>query len=106
MSEHHYHLTIKDLPEEYIEKYPDFVRITTKIANPIKVDFVEPHTLSLCGVSCDNYDGTMNLDDVVDFLLTQVAGKAYGYPIPEKTEFLQYCELEEETTDEQQVSQA
>ncbi len=95
MSEHHYHLTIKELPEEYTEKYPDFTRLITNSASHISVNFTEPHTLSLCGISCDNYGGTMDLEDVVDFLLVQVAGAAYGHPAPEKSDFLQYCELEE-----------
>lgn len=95
MSEYHYHLIIKDLPEEYSEKYPDFTRLVTNNTSHISVNFTEPQTLSLCGITCDNYGGTTNLEDIVEFLLTQVAGAVYGYSAPEKTEFMQYCELEE-----------
>ena len=91
MSEHHYHLIINDLPEEYTEKYPDFTRLITNNTGYISVNFTEPHTISLCGISCDNYDGKV----VVEFLITQVAGRAYGHPAPETIEFLQYCELKE-----------
>ncbi len=73
MSEHHYHLIIKDLPEEYAKEYPDFTRLVTNNAGHISVNFTEPHTLSLCGISCDNYDGKVSLEDVVEFLITQVA---------------------------------
>lgn len=95
MSEHHYHLKIKNLPEEYAEKYPDFVRLVTHNGEYIAVNFTEPRTLSLCGATCDNYDGETNLGNVVEFLLAQVANSAYGYPTPEKSDFLRYCELEE-----------
>lgn len=95
MSEYHYHLIIRDLPEEYSEKYPDFTRLVTNNTGHIGVNFTEPQTLSLCGITCDNYGRTTNLEDIVEFLLTQVAGAAYGHPAPEKAEFMQYCELEE-----------
>lgn len=95
MSEHHYHLTIKGYPEEYTEKYPDFMKLITNNTGHISVNFAEPHTISLCGISCHNYDGKMDLDDTVEFLLAQVAGAAYGYPAPEKSDFSQYCELKE-----------
>jgi hypothetical protein len=113
MSEYHYHLIIRDLPEEYTEKYPDFTRLITNNTGHISVNFTEPHTISLCGVSCDNYDGKVSLEDVVEFLITQVAGRAYGHPAPETIEFLQYCELKEKPDCEdhlrirqQQTSQA
>lgn len=95
MSEHHYHLKIKNLPEEYTEKYPEFTRLISNNTGYISVNFTEPHTLSLCGISCDNYGGTMSLEDIVGFLLTQVASRAYGHAAPEESDFLQYCELEE-----------
>lgn len=95
MSEHHYHLIIKDLPEEYAKEYPDFTKLVTNSTGHISVNFTEPHTLSLCGITCDNYGGAINLENVVEFLLTQVVGTAYGHPAPEKAEFMQYCELEE-----------
>jgi len=75
MSEHHYHLIVKDLPEEYAKEYPDFTRLVTNNAGHISVNFTEPHTISLCGISCDNYGGEVSLLDVVEFLFSQLVLK-------------------------------